>query len=249
NWPSDQPLLLPHRGILQITGHDSAAFLQGLISNDMGLVAEQHMIYAALATPQGKFLHDLFVSPCPQGFWLEAERARLDELSKLLKRYALRADVVLEQLPHVQVYFSVHALMAAEKMFADPRHEKMGYRFYASQPLPHITDISLYDRHRLPLAAPDGSRDVRVGDDFLLEANIDVLNGISFTKGCYMGQEMTARMHYRAKLKYRLQCITLGDYTLSPDHTLFNTAGKKVGDARLILGDIALAMLAVDAEK
>src|SRR5688572_358294 len=209
---------LPHRALVAVGGEDRIAFLQGLISNDMRHVDAGRAMWAAFLTAQGKFLHEFFVVPHRDMVLLECERARRDDLVMRLGKYKLRAKVTLAALDTLIVGAAwgdgaTAALETAEALgtvkergdgvlYTDPRLTGAGVRFALlpaqaeALPLtPSTPDV--YDAHRIMLGLPDGSRDMDVDKALLLENGFEELRGVDFQKGCYIGQELTARTHYR----------------------------------------------------
>ena len=210
--------LLPHRSVVAVGGPDRAEFLQGLISNDTAKVGPGRAIWAALLTPQGRFLNDMFVVEDASGtFLMETERERAPALAKKLKMYTLRSKVTVEDRSaamEVAVVFGP----GAEKLlpvtgatgFVDPRLPELGVRVLA--PVGQTAavlglgeaTVAEYEALRLRLGVPDGSRDLTVEKALLLESGFDELHGVDWQKGCYMGQELTARTKYRGLIKRRL---------------------------------------------
>lgn len=209
---------LENRSALIITGADSRDFLQGLISNDMALLSPDSALYGALLTAQGKFLHDFILVETDDGIFMDIERERRADLIRRLTMYKLRADVSIEDADDrydcVALFGDDESARPAEAgiFYRDPRHPDLGWRgFVATGTALSVpaSEPGAYDRHRLTLGIPDGSRDITVEKNFLLEANFEELNGVSFSKGCYVGQELTARTKHRAKVKKRLYQIEL----------------------------------------
>jgi folate-binding protein YgfZ len=197
---------LSHRSLIRIAGPDRAAFLQGLVSNDVSKANAQQSIYAALLTPQGKFLHDLFIFADADSFLIDCEAARAEDLLRRLDAYKLRSKVTFENLAGA---FDILAVWGAPHLGpADPRLPELGARFFVKKASTildvTLTDAAAYDEHRIKLGVADGSRDMEVEKSTLAEGNFDFLNGIDWKKGCYVGQELTARMHYRGLAKKRL---------------------------------------------
>jgi folate-binding protein YgfZ len=249
-------VVLEDRGVLAITGDDARTFLQGLISNDINKVTPTRAIHAALLTPQGKYLHDFFIAEAADGtLLLDGERARLDDLAKRLKLYKLRAKVVIEDqsdawrviaLPGADAPASQNLDAApgtAEAknggvIYVDPRLPALGVRailpaegqdaFFAALP---AGDRAAYDILRLGLGVPDGSRDMVVDKSILLESGFDELNGVDWKKGCYMGQELTARTKYRGLIKKRLLPVEI-EGALPEAGTPVTLDGKEVGEVR-----------------
>lgn len=220
------------RGCIAVTGPDAATFLQGLITNDISLLAAQPVLYAALLTPQGKFLHDFLIYPTPGGFLLETESdPRRDDLIARLTKYRLRAKVDITPVPITVFSIFRHPRAGGDPveiqnqtgqpylLAPDPRHADAGWRLVitgetcAPFPMPgyHETPFDTWDYHRIALGLPDGSRDAEIGVSTLEELNIPRLHGVSFTKGCYVGQELTARMEYRGLGKRHLRIIKIAD--------------------------------------
>ncbi len=212
---------LPRGGIL-VSGDDAAVFLQGLISNDIRLLehGDAAVLYAAFLTPQGRFLHDALIYRGPDGFLIETQAsARCVNLAAHLQKYRLRAKVDWKEIP-ITVWGGPGVTPPPQGSCADenairvmdPRHPDLGWRVVVPgtddapppagyRPVP----FSAYDEHRIALGVPDGDRDAEIGVSTLEELNIPRLNGVSFTKGCYVGQELTARMEHRGLAKRHLK--------------------------------------------
>ena len=261
--------LLGDRGALEVAGVDRVAFLQGLVSNDVAKAAAGMPVYAALLTAQGKYLHDFFVVARGDALYLDCERARLGDLQRRLSLYRLRSKVTLTDASAKFVVAAAWGDGAAVKLnltdgaaklfadgvaYADPRLAALGVRFLI--PAGHDGDIAAtgfahadataYDRHRLALGVPDGSRDLEIEKSILLENGFEELNGVDFAKGCYMGQELTARTKYRALIKKRLVPVKV-DGPLPAPGTPVTRDGEEVGELRSGADGIALAMLKLDA--
>ncbi len=258
------------RGLVTVGGPDRVEFLQGLISNDIRRVAPDRAIWAALLTPQGKYLHDFFVTEIGGAFFLDCERARLMDLGQRLSRYKLRAKVDLGIADsHVVAILPGKAALTraglpAEPgaararsggvLYADPRLAEAGARavlpkddakaaleamgFSAGQP-------DDYERLRLDLGLSDGSRDLVVEKSILLESNFDELHGVDWNKGCYMGQELTARTKYRGLVKKRLVPVDIAG-AAPPPGTQVLLGGKDAGEMRTAADGKGLALLRLD---
>jgi folate-binding protein YgfZ len=242
--------ILPDRGVLEISGPDRAAFLQGLVSNDVAVLAPGQACWSALLTPQGKWLADFFVVATADALLLEAERAQIPGLLQRLSRFRLRSKVALRD---ASADWHVHAAWGAAPdapgiAFADPRLAEAGWRILAATPLPAESSAADYDRHRLALGLPDGSADLDSEKSVLLEAGFDELHGVSWSKGCFMGQELTARTRYRGLVKRRLIPVEAAQGMLPPRGTLLtDAAGAEVGEMRSGRDGIGLALLRLDA--
>lgn len=227
---------LKNRGLVRVSGVDARSFLQGLISNDISLLDTRPMIYACLLNPQGKFLHDFFMTEDSGTIKLECEGGeRARDLYTRLDKYKLRAAVQVECYETVQVYAGVGDVTPR-----DPRHPGMGFRTF-DRPALDEQPFETWDKHRIALAVPDGSRDMVVEKTALDEANIDKLHGVSYDKGCYVGQELTARMHHRGLGKKHLRVVR-GDMLRDPGEEII-VNGRLAGEMRSRCGDIGLALL------
>ncbi len=261
-------VVLEDRGILAVSGPDRRSFLQGLVSNDVEKVATERAVYAAFLTAQGKYLHDFIMVEQGDAIWLDAERARLADLKRRLSIYRLRAKVEITERPDLAVaaVFGDGALAAlglpaepgaarpleAGVALADPRLAELGARIIADRGrltrLPQLqeADFAAYDRHRLALGIPDGSRDLVPDKTILLEAGFEELNGVDWQKGCYIGQELTARTKYRGLIKKRLFPVHI-DGAMPEPGTIVMLDGKDAGEMRSSCDGLGLALLRLDA--
>ncbi len=236
---------LPDRAVLAITGVDRVSYLNGLVSNDVALAAPGHAIWAALLSPQGKYLADFFIFAEPDRLLLDCAADQAAMLTQRLTRFRLRADVQIAATDLAVYAAWGTAPDAAGAIIApDPRLAEAGWRLLASA-LPTTARFTDWDQHRLTLGLPDGARDMEVDKTVLLEAGFDELGGISWTKGCYMGQELTARTRYRGLLKRRLLPVSAGG-ALPPPGTLVLAGAREAGVLRSTLGQIGLAVLRLD---
>ena len=260
--------VLEDRGVLAVAGPDRASFLQGLVSNDTLRVGAGCAVYAALLTPQGKYLHDFIMVEHDAAIWLEGEAARLGDLKRRLSIYRLRSKVTLDELSDLAVaaIFDAAALGlpgepgAARPLgdgvaFTDPRLAALGARAILSRATIRQTlsaagatetDFAAYDRLRLGLGVPDGSRDLVLDRSILLEAGFDELHGVEWQKGCYMGQELTARTKYRGLVKKRLFPVKIEGPAPDPG-TLVTLDGKEAGEMRSSRDGLGLALLQLTA--
>jgi folate-binding protein YgfZ len=264
--PEARLVNLEDRGVLAVSGEDRIAFLQGLVSNDVERVTPKHAVYAAFLTPQGKFLFDFIVVDDGERLLLDCEAARLADFAKRLRIYKLRSKIELADVSESFRVFAVYgdgalavlgsasgAAGASEPclgglVIIDPRLAALGARLI----LPVNADPSSlglapgtfgdYDRRRIQLGIPDGSRDMEVDKTVLLEAGFDELNGVDWKKGCYMGQELTARTKYRGLVKRRLMPITTNG-PLPPPGTRITLDGRDAGEIRSTQVDVALAIV------
>ncbi|MDE0203416.1 MAG: folate-binding protein [Rhodospirillaceae bacterium] len=263
---------LDDRGVVSVDGPEAGPFLQGLISNDIERVTDSRGIYAALLTPQGKFLHDFFVLRRGEGYLLDCEGPRVGDLGGRLVAYRLRADI---ELADATEDYQVVALFGGGDdggafdlapgeggaapceggtVMRDPRGAALGLRAV----LPRGADLAAleragfargnpadYERHRIAHGAPDGSRDMEVGRATLMECGFEALNGVDFEKGCYVGQELTARTKHRGLVRRRLAPVAL-EGPLPPAGTPIMAGEREVGEIRSGLDDAALAVLRLE---
>lgn len=245
---------LTTRGVLRVAGEDRASFLQGLLTNDVtGLTPGGGAAYAWLLTAQGRFLHEMFVLEDGQALLLETEAARLGDLLKRLRMYKLRARV---ELADVSSSFQVwagwgeadHLFPDLALAYRDPRLPELGFRALlpTGATLHPNATFADWDRHRLALGVPDGSRDLPPEQALLVESNLDFLHGVIWDKGCYVGQELTARTHFRGLVKKRLFPVVL-DGPVAAGTAVTDDNGRDVGELRSSEGAAGLALLRLDA--
>ena len=263
--------LLEDRGLIAAEGEDAHSFLQGLISNDIEKAGPGRAIHAAFLTPQGKYLHDFFVVQMEDVLYLDCEVARLDDLKRRLSLYRLRAKVALDDASDA---FTAAALFgetasaafdlgaepgttlpfAGGVIYVDPRLAAAGARAVlpAATARLALADAGFedagreaYDDFRLRLGLPDGSRDMVVEKALLLESGFEELNGVDFEKGCYMGQELTARTKHRGLVKKRLMPVDI-DGPLPAMGTPILCGGKEAGEMRSGHGARGLALMRLE---
>jgi folate-binding protein YgfZ len=254
------------RGVLRIAGADRVAFLQGLVSNDVAAVSPERAVYACLLSAQGKFQFDFFLLADGDALLLETDRARLGDLMKRLRIYTLRSAI---EIADVSDHFAVLALPDASGAagaaapfhggvaFIDPRVAGLGAR--AIVPRERLSEaiagflpapIADYKRARLSLGVPESPIDLVPESSTLMESNIDRLNGIAWDKGCYMGQELTARMRYRGLAKKKLMIVRFAGEAPAPA-TPISDGAREAGEMRSSLVEngegIGLALVRLEA--
>ena len=237
--------LLPDRAVLEVSGEDRIGFLQGLVSNDVGLAAPERAVWSALLTPQGKWVADFFIFADGERLLLDVESAQAGILVKLLSRYRLRSKVAI-----AAAGLAVHAVWGGAPpdsgvQAPDPRLADAGWRVLGGA-LTANADAGDYDLHRLRLGLPAGSLDLEPERSTLIESGFDELHGIGWEKGCYMGQELTARTKYRGLVKRRLTPVRV-EGVLPPAGTPVMQGEVEVGTIRSGRADRALASLRLDA--
>lgn len=236
---------LENRGRITISGPTAQEFLQGLTTADINALGPANpLLYSCLLTPNGKFLHDFFISRQESAFVLDCEGGdRANHLAKILSVYKLRAQIDIQCQPQAEV-FAIIAVPEAPGL-RDPRHPDMGYRSSGKPENISQAPFPEWDRHRINLLVPDGSRDMLPERATLLEFGLDRLNAVSFDKGCYLGQELTARMHYRGLAKKHLRKLS-GANLPERGAALYSADGKLVGEMGSSCGDIGLALIKKD---
>ncbi len=261
---------LGDRGVLAAGGPDARTFLQGIVTNDIDKVDRARSVYAALLTPQGKFLFDFIICDDGHGgLLIDTPRDRLGELAARLDFYRLRARVTLSDASddwRVSALLGDGAARAARLVGAagntrrdndmiimvDPRLAALGVRALHRpdrSAFPEVPGASPgeYEALRMALAVPEGGRDILVGKSFALESNLDVLNGVDFEKGCYVGQELTARTRYRGTVRRRLFRVTAtGGASLPEPGTPLTAGTAEIGEMRSARGSAGIALVRMD---
>ncbi len=205
---------LEDRAVLLVAGADATAFLQGLLTHDMALLAADRPLYAGLLSPQGKALFDMILFDAGEagGVLIDVAADRADALARRLSMYKLRKAVTITPSA-LAVYAGWDGGEAGHA--ADPRLAALGARWVAA-PGAAPSGGAAYDEHRLRVGVP-GSADIGSDELLWLETGADLLNGVSFTKGCYIGQENTARMHHRDRVRRRLVPVRLASDDVGAD--------------------------------
>ena len=193
----------PDRTVLEITGSERESFLQGLVTTDVAR-ARDGLVYTALLTPQGKYLVDFFLVPHGEALLLDVKSDFAEGLLKRLTLYKLRADVAIARAA-LNVHRGVDA--APADAFADPRDPSMGWRRYTPEPGPE-PQID-WDARRVAACIPETGIELIPDQSFILEAGFDRLGGVDHRKGCYVGQEVTARMRHKTELRKGLVTVTV----------------------------------------
>ncbi len=251
---------LADRGVVRVAGEDAEKLLQGVITSDMELLSAQPAIHAALLTPQGKILFDFFVVKVPGGFLLETAADKCADLAKRLTMYKLRAKA---EIRDVSDDFRVLAVWgdapsspgdtAGTVSFQDPRLPALGLRVLAEARF--ASDVASanngleatpddYHAHRIALGVPEGGKDYAFGDAFPHEADLDQLAGVSFAKGCFVGQEVVSRMQNRSTVRKRIVPVT-GEASLTPGSEI-EAGAAVIGSIGSVSGTQGLALVRLD---
>ncbi|MDA0961589.1 MAG: folate-binding protein [Proteobacteria bacterium] len=225
------------RRILRLTGPDTEDFLQGLVTNDICRL-DRGLVYAAILTPQGKYLADFFLKRDGDGVLLDVAESLADALVKRLSMYKLRAQVAIgDSGLHLR-----HGTGPAPKgALPDPRHPALGWRAYT--PAPEADDGTDWDAVRVAHVIPETGIEL-TPETYILEAGFEALHGVDFRKGCYVGQEVTARMKHKTELRKGLARVRIdGDAAAGTEIT---ADGKPAGTLFTRSGGRAIAWLRFD---
>ena len=227
------------RKILRLSGADARDFLQGLITSDVNKI-DQGLVYAALLTPQGKYLADFFLAADGQDILLDADADQAAALMKRLIMYRLRAKVEITETD-LKVMRGTGA--APTGALADPRHAELGWRLIGSEVGADESDWdALHVAHCIPRSG------IELGpDSYILESGFEALNGVDFRKGCYVGQEVTARMKHKTELRKGLRVVTISGS--APVGSEITAGGKAVGTVFTQSNGQAIAYLRFDRAK
>ncbi|MGH1369415.1 MAG: YgfZ/GcvT domain-containing protein [Maritimibacter sp.] len=227
-----------NRTILRLTGRDRESFLQGLVTNNVSGISG--LVYAALLTPQGKYLADFFVVPQGESLLVDVATSLAPMLLQKLNMYKLRADVALEATE----LYAIRGLGAApEGAFPDPRDPALGWRMYRETAGgPRTVD---WDAIRVAQCIPESGIELHP-DTFILEAGFERLAGIDFRKGCYVGQEVAARMKHKTELRKGLVTVEVQGADMPPGTAITLPDGREAGVIYTRSGTRAIAQLRYD---
>jgi len=254
----------PERAVLSMGGADARAVLQSVVTNDVDQLAPGRAVYAALLTPQGKYLFDFILVEAGDRVLIDVAAPRAEALMRRLKMYCLRRDVVFEPEGETGVAQAWPGDAGApppapppppdQAMAAvpDPRDPALGWRVYADNPAASLAawgaapaPEGAWDRLRVARSVPETNVELQPDETFILEAGFERLGGVDFRKGCYVGQEVTARMKHKATLKKRLVRVAL-EGTAPPGTPVETAEGKPAGTLFTSAGGEALAHLRLD---
>ncbi|MEM9498830.1 MAG: folate-binding protein [Pseudomonadota bacterium] len=224
------------RTIYRMTGADARTFLQGLVTNDVNGL-DHGLVYTALLTPQGKFIADFFLVPEEDTLLVDVDAELADTLMQRLALYKLRSDV---QIAVTDLAVRRGTGPVPEGAFADPRHPDLGWRLYGTE---DGDDGSTFDAIRVAHCIPEPGTELGP-DSYILEAGFERLNGVDFRKGCYVGQEVTARMKHKANLRKGFVTVEVEGEAMPGTEIMAD--GKQVGMLHTRHGDRAIAYLRLD---
>jgi folate-binding protein YgfZ len=249
--------ILP-RGLIAIRGEGARAFLQGVVSNNVESARGDVLIYAFLLTPQGKYLYDFLVLESADGLWIDIAQADTSGLIAKLSQYRLRAKIAIEdicgQIAVAAIWGGIVPSDSGLRRLTDPRATGLGERAYlprdTARPALETTGATLantvlYAAHLLSLGVPNGESDFQREQSFLLECNAEELHGVDFRKGCYVGQEMTARMKHRGTARRRIMRVAMAGGIAAPGTPILD-GSREIGAVLGGQGEQAMALIRLD---
>ena len=252
---SKKAAMLEDRAVIRVSGEDATSFLQGLLTNDVERLHPSEARYSALLTPQGKILFDMIVVRMAGGaepsYLIDCTGAQAADLTKRLGFYKLRAKVAIADKSAeraVAAFWGAEPASVEGLLYADPRDPRLGWRGVLPRPVAAAIGtehVNEYEGLRIAVGAPKGGLDFAYADAFPHDANFDLLHGVDFEKGCYVGQEVVSRMKHRGTARKRVARVKLAGPAPAP--------GTPVMDRELAVGALgsssgreALAMLRID---
>lgn len=227
--------ILEDRSILEIKGPERKKFLQGLITNDIEKASESHLIYSAMLAPQGRFLYDFFIFEIAEVIIIDCLSARRDELLKKLNFYKLRSKVEITKNDEMAVAAALEATanfkIENSHSFIDPRNQALGHRLYFQKSSNNLSSTAESEYHflRIKNKIAESEYDLTYDKSFILEFDFDHLNAIDYQKGCYVGQELTARTHYRGQIRKKLFHIKIANLPAIEKNSEITCEGNSIG--------------------
>lgn len=228
--------ILNNRSLIEIKGDDCKKFLQGLITNNVEKVNQNDLTYSVMLSPQGKFLYDFFIFEVDNSLMLDCFSLRRDEIIKKLNIYKLRSKVEISKNDEFRIGQDLKGNLKTDSdiiSFKDPRHNSLKNRFYLknSNPLNQsfVSDNADYNFVRIKNKIAESELDLTYDKSFILEFGFDELNAIDYEKGCYVGQEPTARTHYRGEIRKKLCHVTIENLQEVEKNQEISCEGKSAG--------------------
>jgi tRNA-modifying protein YgfZ len=234
--------LRPDRAVISVRGDGAMAFLHNLLTCDVAGLAVGSAAYGALLSPQGKIQHDVFVFNAGEQVLIDCPGFQDHVLGSELAKYRLRGKFSIEAKQDIEVGVSLEEPNVAWH-YTDPRLPGIGYRMFAPK---GTLEVGVgYDLFRLSQGLADSTLDLGLGNYFPHEANLDQLNGLSFSKGCYIGQEVVSRMEHRGTARSRILPI-ICEPTAPLKGTAIHSGDRIIGEVLSSSGPSALALIRID---
>ena len=234
---------LPNRSILSIEGKDSEKFLQGIVTCNIDNINNK-LAYGSILTPQGKLLYDFIISKKNNNFLIDVSKSNIDNFIKLLNMYKLRSDVKLIKNEDLSVFVDLDKEDENNEN-SDPRLAALGLRKILNSSYKNYSnDINIYEKKLVKLGVAEIGNEIKPGEIFPIEANLDYLNGIDFQKGCFIGQEVCSRMYRKGKVKKRIVSFKSNDNFTNNDELVYND--RIIGTVIKKIEDYGIALIKID---
>ena len=234
---------LSDRSILEVEGSESEKFLQGIITCNVEKIKNKSS-YGSILTPQGKLLYDFIISRKDKKFLIDISKPNIDNFMKLLKIYKLRSNIILTKREDLSVFVDIDD-KNTDMENIDPRLATIGSRKILDSNYDHFSNNKiLYEKKLIKLGIAEVGDEIKPGEIFPIEANLDYLNGIDFQKGCFIGQEVSSRMYRKGKAKKRIVSFTSNDSFTNNDELVYNE--KTIGTVIKKIEDYGIALIKID---
>ena len=216
---------LQDRTIIEVSGDERKKFLQGLITNDINKVSAENLLYACMLNAAGRFLYDFFIFEQNEKIFLDCYAPRCAEIITKLNFYKLRSQVEIKKNEELKILWN-----QTHQGFPDPRNQNLGHRLYTTNyPLPTTPHRLNYDLLRISLKTPESELDLSYEKSFILEFGFDALNAVDYNKGCYVGQEPTARTHHLGEIRKKIFHVKISGKNEVEKNSKLTCEGKDVG--------------------
>ncbi len=216
-------IALKNRSLIEIFGDDRKKFLQGLITNDINKVNDKSLIYSAMLNAQGRFLYDFFIFEKNDSLFLDCDAKRREEILQKFNLYKLRAKILVKKNDDLSIVWNLE-----NGQFIDPRHQNLGYRSYEKLEISAESTLD-YHKNRISLKIPESEEDLTYEKSIILEFGFDNLNAISYNKGCYIGQELTSRTHFKGEIRKKIFHLKINGLNFIEKNHEITCEGKSVG--------------------
>lgn len=232
-------IILSDRSIIEIKGIDRKSFLQGLLTNDINKISDGSLIYSAMLNAQGRFLYDFFLFEKNDTIFIDCLKSRRDEIYNKFRFYKLRAQIEIAKNDDYEILQDIQNLQNGADIdskggfvFGDPRHKNLGQRIYRKifvQDSHLSNDQSPYHYQRITLKIPESEHDLTYEKSIIAEFGFDDLNAVDYKKGCYIGQELTARTHYMGQVRKKIFHVTINNSQEIAKNSEISCEGKNNG--------------------